>query len=272
MKAGQYRIGFIGFGHMAQTLFKSMDHFKLISRSQILFTRRDPAKARKNQEEFGITSSTIEHIVQSADLIILGTRPQDLSPVLNELQKFDLKNLWVISIVTGHKISHLQKFLKNCSIIRAMPNLPISVGEGMTSLAMGPNTPSEFQSFTRLLFRGMGKIIEIKEEELNFATGIAGSGPAYVFALIEAAARFAESKGISYESAKTMAAQMFLGASKMVLESKGEIADLIQHVTVPKGTTDAGFSVFNAAHVAKEFVHTLERAASRAEEIARENS
>jgi pyrroline-5-carboxylate reductase len=124
MKISASRVGFVGFGHMAQILFRSIDLAKLIPRSQILFTRRDQGKMRKNQEEFGITSASLETLVERSDLIFLCIRPQQADQVLEHLAKIGVSDKRVISILAGLKIAYFEKRLPGAAVIRAMPNLP----------------------------------------------------------------------------------------------------------------------------------------------------
>ncbi|HLB52083.1 MAG TPA: pyrroline-5-carboxylate reductase [Chlamydiales bacterium] len=268
MQINQYRLGFLGFGHMAKALCRAIDKSRLIPRSQILFCQRDLGRMKENQQTFGITATSLKNLVDTSDLLLLCVRPSELEVLLKDLKALSLSHQWVISIVAGVKIAHIQTFLGKIPVIRAMPNLPTEVGMGMTTLSFSPESPLEFQSLSRLLFKGMGEIAELPEIKMDIATAIAGSGPAYVFALIEAAARLGEKNGIPYAVARRMAAQTFLGAGKMILESPEAIQDLIQSIAVPNGITEAGFRAFREHKVESGFEETLLAAFRRACELA----
>ena len=270
MKVSDYRIGFIGFGHMAQILFRALDQCRLIPRSQVLFTRRDRDKIRSCEQEFGITASSLENTVAKSDLLFLCVRPQQIGGILEKLRQIGVGQKLLISIAAGVKSSYIEKFLENCSLIRAMPNLPAAVGAGMTILSYGSQTTVEFRSLTHLLFGAMGEIVELSEHLMDLATGIAGSGPAYVFSLIEAAARLGEKGGIPYDKALKIGAQTFLGSAKILLQENTPVADLIQKIAVPNGTTEAGLKVLRAVDLDKHFASVMEAAATQAKALSEE--
>ena len=268
MKISASRIGFIGFGHMAQILFRSIDLAKLIPRSQILFTRRDQGKMRKNEQEFGITSASLETLVEMSDLIFLCIRPQQADMVLEHLAKIGVSGKRIVSILAGLKISYFEKRLDGAALIRAMPNLPAELGEGVTILSYGARADLEFCSLVKLFFQNMGLVVELSEQQMDLATGIAGSGPAYVFSLIEAAARLGESGGIPYEKALKIAAQMFFGSAKVLLQDGVNVSQLIQTIIVPNGTTEAGMKTLKESEVEKRFAAVLNAASLRSKEIS----
>lgn len=272
MRVSEYRIGFIGFGHMAQIIYRSIDQAKLIPRSQILFMRRDPEKIRKNEQEFGITATSLENLVSKSDLLFLCVRPQQAEPILKQLARFKVENKLFISILAGIRTAYFKKFLGSAAVIRAMPNQPAEVGEGMTILASGSQDDIEFRSLANLLFKGMGEVIELPEDLIDLTTGIAGSGPAYVFSLIEAAARLGEKGGVPYEKSLKIAAQTFLGSAKILLKEGVDVAELIQKIAVPNGTTEAGLKVFKETDVEKRFQAVMQAASDRSKAISEEFS
>ncbi|MBI5272666.1 MAG: pyrroline-5-carboxylate reductase [Chlamydiia bacterium] len=268
MKMNEYHVGFVGFGHMAQILFRSVDLAKLIPRSQILFTRRDPHKIRQSEEEYGITATSLKTLSEKSDVILLCVRPAQVDPILHELASFDLHGKVVISILAGVQIPVFEKILINRPIIRAMPNILSAVTMGMTTLAYGAHVQAEHRSFVHQFFQSMGEIAELPEKLMDLATALAGSGPAYIFALIEAVARFGVKGGMDYGIALKMAAQTFCGAGKMLLE-KGDLPEtLIQQISTPNGVTEAGNRLFAALEIGKRFQAVFEAAAKRAQEMA----
>jgi pyrroline-5-carboxylate reductase len=140
---------------------------------------------------------------------------------------------------------------------------------GMSVFTYSPNPSIEFRSFSNLLFSCMGEIIEVPESMMDISCGIAGSGPGFVFRLIDAMAREGEKEGLSYSKALQMAAQTFMGAAGLVLK-KGQPETLLNQITVPNGTTEAGLKVMSSFHMEEHFRAVVAGAAKRSKELSEE--
>ncbi len=269
MKISEYHLGFVGFGHMAQVIFRAIDRAKLIPRSQITFIRRDPDKMRENEKEFGITSTSLENLLNRSQIVLLGVRPNQAEFVLRDMARLRFEeSKMVISVLAGIKLAFYQKYLKN-PVLRVMPNIASAVGEGMSVFTYGPHPSLEFRSLTNLLFSCMGEVIEVSESLMDISCGIAGSGPGFVIRLIEAMARAGEKQGLTYAKSLKMAAQTFAGAAKLIL--KGDLPEsLLTQIAVPNGTTEAGFKVMNATHLDLHFQSVVEACSKRSEELSEE--
>jgi pyrroline-5-carboxylate reductase len=269
MKMGEHHIGFMGFGHLAQVIFSALVRAKIVPRSNVLFIRRDRAKMQENEEKFGITATSLANLVNESDLIFLCMRPQQAEESLKELKEAgQLEGKGIVTLLAGKKISFYQKHLgEKIQIVRAMPNVASSISEGMTILAFGPRPSAYFKSSINLLFSALGAVAEMNEDLMDTATAMAGSGPGFVFRFIESMARSGEKAGIPYEQALKIAAQVFAGASRLIL--KGETpADLIQKIATPNGVTQAGFDVMSKSEIEKHFHSVIEAAASRSRELS----
>lgn len=269
MRVSDYNLGFIGFGHMAQVIFSAIDRAKLIPRSQIGFIRRDRDKMRQNEREFGITSTSLENLIDKSDVLILGIRPGQAHSVLQDLKRLKLDgSKTVVSVLAGVKLSYYQKFLQN-PMLRVMPNLASEVAMGMSVFTYSANATNEFKSLTHLLFSCMGEIIEVPEAMMDICCGIAGSGPGFVFRLIEAMARAGEKEGLAYPKALKMAAQTFAGAAKLILK-KGEPELLLQQIATPNGTTEAGLKMMTHSLIDEHFQKVVAASAKRSKELSEE--
>lgn len=266
-KISEMHIGFIGFGHMAQVIFSAIDRARLIPRSQVSFTRRDPQKMRENEKTFGITSTSLETLIEKSDLIILGVRPAQAKQVLEQLKGIDPAKM-VVSVLAGVKLAVYRKYLKN-PLLRVMPNIASEVGMGMSTFTYSGKPSEDFRSVTHLLFSCMGEVIEVPEEMMDISVGISGSGPGFVFRLIEAAARVGEKKGIPYPDALKMAAQTFMGAGKLVLK-KGNIENLLIQIATPNGTTEAGLRKMTELKIDEHYQAVVEASAKRSHELSEE--
>lgn len=270
MKISEYHLGFIGFGHMAQVIFKAIDGAKLIPRSHVFFHRRDPDKARKNEQEFGITATSLENLVKNSQILIIGVRPNQAEQVLKELKRMGVEGKMVITVIAGIKLAFYQKFLGSKNfLLRVMPNVASAVGEGMSVFTFGPNPSMEFRSVANLLFSCMGEVIEVPEELTDISTALAGSGPGFVFRLIDAFARVGERNGLTYGKALKMAAQTFAGAARLILKG-AQPETLIQQIATPNGTTEAGFKVMTQTEIEKLFQSVAEASAKRSKELSEE--
>jgi pyrroline-5-carboxylate reductase len=269
MKVSDYKLGFVGFGHMAQVIFSAIDRAKLIPRSQICFIRRDRDKMKQNEQEFGITSTSLENLVDKSNVIILGVRPAQAAHVLQDLKHLNMdESKLFVSMLAGVKLSYYQKFF-HCPTLRVMPNIASEVAMGMSVFTYSPNPSLEFRSLTNILFSCMGEIIEVPEEMMDISCGLAGSGPGFVFRLIEAMAREGERHGLTYVKALKMAAQTFAGAAKLVLK-KGQPEMLLQQIATPNGTTEAGLKMMTASLMDETFQKVVATSAKRSKELSEE--
>lgn len=271
MKISDYHLGFIGFGHMAQVIFQAIDRAKLIPRSQVLFVRRDRDKMRQNEKDFGITATSLENLVDKSQIIIVGVRPNQADFVLRDLARLKIdESKMIVSLLAGIKLAYYQKYLgtKN-PLLRVMPNIAAAVAEGMSVFSYGPQPSLEFRSITNLLFSCMGEVIEVPEDMMDICCGIAGSGPGFVFRLIEAMARTGEKQGLSYSKSLKMAAQTFLGAAKLIVKG-AQPETLLQQIATPNGTTEAGLKIMTAFRMDDHFQAVVEASAKRSKELSEE--
>ena len=269
MKVSDCHLGFIGFGHMAQVLFKAIDRAKLIPRSQVHFIRRDRDKMKQNEQEFGLTSTSLEHLVDRSNILILGVRPAQAELVLEHLKRLHLDaSKLVISVLAGVQLSYYRKFLKN-PLLRVMPNIASDVAMGMSVFTYSQNTSNELRSLAHILFSCMGEVMEVPESMMDIACGMAGSGPGFVFRLIQAMAREGEKEGLASPQALKMAAQTFMGAAKLVLK-KGETEVLLQQIATPNGTTEAGLRMMTSSRMDEQLQAVIAASAKRSKELSQE--
>ena len=269
MKMGEYRLGFIGFGHMAQALFEAIDRAKIFPRSHITFIRRDPMKMKANQEKFGITSSSLETLVRTSQCLILAVRPAQASQIVEAMAQLGVQDKMIMTVIAGLPISFYQKILgAKAQILRAMPNIASSIGEGMSLFAFSSTASQEMRSLAQRLFSNMGSVAEIEEAWMDISTGISGSGPGFVFRLIAAMARAGEEEGLPYDIALKMSAQTFAGAARLILNGASP-KDLIHQIASPHGTTEAGFKVMSELQVDQHFQTVILAAAQRSKELSK---
>lgn len=233
-------LGFIGAGNMGYAMLKGASH--VMKKEELLYTDVNLQRLEQVKENTGISYViSNRELVQNVKYIVLAVKPQYLDGVLHEIKEMVTKEHIVIAIAPGISISHYKNFFgQNVKIVRAMPNTPALVNEGMTGICMSEDTFSqEEKEVIYKFFASFGKSEEVSENLMNAVTCVSGSSPAYVYMFIEALADSAVKYGIPRDKAYVFAAQTVMGSAKMVLETKEHPGKLKDQVCSPGGTTIA---------------------------------
>ena len=235
-------IGFLGAGKMATALAKGLINAKIAKTGDIIAA--DPVDgARKHFiDETGakIANSNLE-VVKAADVLVIATKPDQVAAVLNEIRPAYTAKHLLISIAAGVPIAKLEAGLDNSArVIRVMPNTPALIGLSATAFALGKSATAEDGKLAERLFSSVGIAFQLKESLLDAVTGLSGSGPAYVYMIIEALSDGGVAAGLPRDVATRLAAQTVLGSAKMVLETNLHPGVLKDMVTSPGGTTVEG--------------------------------
>ncbi|HEX9048719.1 MAG TPA: pyrroline-5-carboxylate reductase [Verrucomicrobiae bacterium] len=249
----QLKIGFLGAGKMATALAKGLLNAKLVQPDQLFAADPIPVARDHFAAQTGAKALAVNlDLAKAANVLILATKPDQVSAVLTEIAgAFSAKHL-LISIAAGVTLARLEDVLPAGSrVIRVMPNTPALVGAGASGFALGKNaTPADGELAQKLL-SAVGVALPVKESLLDAVTGLSGSGPAYVYQFIEALSDGGVASGLPRDVATRLAAQTVLGSAKMVLETGLHPGSLKDQVTSPGGTTIEG-------------VHELEKGGLRA--------
>ncbi|MFO1518576.1 MAG: pyrroline-5-carboxylate reductase [bacterium] len=264
-------IGFIGGGNMAQALISGMIR-QGMTPQQIFVSDPDPQKLRKLAQKFKISSVKNNlDLMQKCRTIVLATKPQDLIPILREIAPA-VSGHTMISIAAGiDRATLLKPFKGALRLIRAMPNNPALIGEGITGLYGPPSLSATEKKAVEAVFRGSGDVLWVnREADLDAVTGVSGSGPAYVYRFVEALGRAGEKVGLPTDVAYRLALKTTLGAA-LTLQKTGKLPqELIPLVTSKKGTTLAGLQVMEEKGFEKLLEQTVKAATKRAGEIRKE--
>lgn len=263
-------IGFIGGGNMGEALISGLlgsqnsvpDH---IICSDVRQERLDELKQR-----FGIQTTTDNQaVIKAADIVIYAVKPQIIAEVIKETAAgLDMSKL-VISIAAGVPLAAIESLInKDLRLIRAMPNVCVAVKEGATAIATGAHTKPQDVELAMAIFNSVGRCIFLKENYLMDAiTGLSGSGPAYIFLIVDALADAGVKVGLSRKEALLLSSQTILGAAKMLLETKihpGQLKDL---VTSPGGTAIAGLHTLEKGGLRTTLINAVEAATLRSKEL-----
>ena len=264
------KIAFIGSGHMAEAMIGGLLAAGVCD-SDALWAS-DPVTARRDRLKslFSIrVGAENRQAVTWADIVILAVKPQSLPTVLSEIGA-DLNRVLVISIAAGVTIQSIARQASpGTRIIRAMPNTPALVREGITALAWDEEVREEDSLVARTIFEAVGRVIPVEERLMDAVTGLSGSGPAYVFLVLEALADGGVKMGLPRQTAELLAVQTVLGAARMVLETGTHPATLKDRVASPGGTTIAGLHQLEQGKFRATLMGAVEAATKRSQELAR---
>jgi pyrroline-5-carboxylate reductase len=265
-------VAFIGGGNMAEALVKGVLATGKTGIDPKSVRVADPLEARRTflADTYGIEAfADNREAMAGARLVILAVKPQVIDEVLVQIQDEVKDAQVVVSIVAGVTIARIHAHLyADTKVVRAMPNTPALVGEAASAITPGPGVTPEELGEVRDLFAAVGSVVVVTEEQMDAVTGLSGSGPAYVFTVVEALADGGVKMGLPRDVAVTLAAQTVLGAARMVLSTGTHPAKLKDMVTSPGGTTSAGLHVLERAGVRGAFIGAVEAAARRARELA----
>ena len=232
------RITFIGGGAMGEAMVKCLLIKKVTMPQDMAVSDVSPARCELLSKEYGV-STLIDNrkAAANADLIILAVKPHNLPQVMVEIKNLAHKQL-VISIVAGATLSSLCQGLNHSSVIRAMPNMPAQIGEGMTIWTASAETEQKQKKLAQTILGALGKEIYVSNEKyLDMATALSGSGPAYVFLFIEALVDAGVHIGLPRDIAQELVMQTILGSTRTVEKTGKHPADLRNMITSPGGTT-----------------------------------
>lgn len=206
--------------------------------------------------------------VEKADIIILAVKPQHMQEVLEEISAHVNKKL-VISIAAGISLDYLSGYLKGAKLIRSMPNNPALVGAGITAISPAADAGLHAVQVAEEIFKSIGEVIILEEKYQDAVTGLSGSGPAFVYLMLQGMIEGGLKSGLDKEVAGKLALQTMLGAVK-TLQQSGKMPDeLISMVASPGGTTEKGLAVLEKGRLKEIISQAIEAATKRAKELNR---
>ena len=260
------KLGFIGGGNMAHALIVVLKNQQFVMQN-ITVIELD-ANKREELGHLGVNATDTITSVQVCDVIVLAIKPQQLPAMAKTLATLLTKQL-VISIAAGIRLSDLSRWLGNYSaIIRAMPNTPAQIQAGVTGLYAMPSVSKAQIALADQVLSAAGATVWLdSEQKLDAVTAISGSGPAYVFYLIEALQAAALELGLNAEQAKQLSVATFKGASLLADASHTPINMLREQVTSKGGTTEVGLLSLQASHVKQAIMLATQKACERAKTL-----
>jgi pyrroline-5-carboxylate reductase len=262
-------IAFLGAGNMATALIEGILRAKVCAPSQIIASDIDAARLQQLAAAHGIRTTTSNaEACKGASILVLCVKPQVFPQLAEDLHAHGQPGALAVSIMAGVPISAMEaKLPKGCRVVRAMPNTPALVQASATALAAGTLTSESDIALAQKLFDAVGISIVVKEPLLDAVTGLSGSGPAYVFRMIEGLVEAGVEAGLTEAQALALTAQTVLGAGKLVQNSSDSPAELRRKVTSPGGTTVAGLGALEERGFFDAVKLAVQRATTRATEL-----
>jgi pyrroline-5-carboxylate reductase len=266
----QPTVGFIGGGNMARSLIGGMiqDGYPA---SAIQVCDPDPAQ-RERLLQFDIQAEAdAAAIVDRCECLVLAVKPQVMQSVIAGIREATGRaNPLFISIAAGIRVATLEKWLlREAPVVRCMPNTPALIQTGATAMYANPRITAEQRDFAETLLRSVGLTVWLQDESLlDAVTALSGSGPAYIFLVIEAMQAAGIALGLSPEYSRLLSLQTAFGAAKMALEDEEPVSILRERVTSKGGTTEKALEVFRDGQLPELFLKAMTAACRRSQELA----
>ncbi len=268
-------VAILGAGSMGGAIARGLAASQLAAQG-LTATNRTRAKADELAGLDGVTSIALQDrssgntdAAAAAGIVLIGVKPAMVPDLLREISPVLQRGTVVVSLAAGVTIATFEGILgPGIAVLRAMPNTPAVVGKAVTGLAAGATADDADVAVARRLFETVGTVIELPEDRIDALGTISGSGPAYVFLLIEELTKAAIAKGFSPADARTMAEQTFIGAAALLAASDVDPAELRRRVTSPKGTTERAIAVLQNANLDELFTTATDAALARSKELA----
>ncbi|MCX8031235.1 MAG: pyrroline-5-carboxylate reductase [Thermodesulfovibrionales bacterium] len=259
-------IGFIGGGNMAEAIIKGILKGHKFKKEDIIVSEPRDERRQHLEKTFGIvTTNNNKYIVSKSSIIILAVKPQNMDDVIKEIEGTVKESQTIVSIAAGIRLSYLKEKLKTSNIIRVMPNTPALVLESMSVITADSLSEEQLKPVNEI-FLSIGKVIYLSEKEMDAVTALSGSGPAFIAYFIECLIKAAVKLGLTEEVSTLLATQTLTGTC-CLLQSGMPPNKVLQMVTSPGGTTEAGLKKLKEREFEEIMAETLTAAFNRSREL-----
>ncbi len=255
---------------MAGILLRAFLQAGLFSPGQVMATVAHAGRAEALQGRLGVPCGTSNReAARGADILILGVKPTQVTGVVQEIRPELTGGKLIISIAASVTLAAIEAAAgEGIAVVRAMPNTPATLGAGITALVRGRYATTEQVALASRLFQAVGRVVEVDERHMDAVTGLSGSGPAFLYIILEALAEAGVNVGLPREIATVLAAQTAYGAARMVLETGAHPALLKDEVTTPAGCTVDGILELEEGGLRVTLIKAVKRATERARALA----
>ncbi|HMC22485.1 MAG TPA: pyrroline-5-carboxylate reductase [Thermoanaerobaculia bacterium] len=261
-------IGFVGAGNMAEAMIRGLLRGEVFKPKQVTASAPREERQRELADKYGIRATADNREAAGQSIVVLSVKPQILSRVLEEVADAIGAESLVISIAAGVPVAAIQSKLRpGTRVVRAMPNTPALVDAGATAIARGEHARESDLEDAKRIFDAVGVTVVLDESQLDAVTGLSGSGPAYVFLILEALSDAGVKVGLSRRTAQLLAAQTLLGSAKLLIETNEHPGRLKDMVTSPGGTAITGLHTLEHGGVRTTLMNAVEAATRRSREL-----
>jgi pyrroline-5-carboxylate reductase len=266
-------ICFLGAGSMTEAMISGLVDKNLLPSEQIsAINRGNMDRIQELSSRYGISCLPKEAAIAKADIIVLSVKPKDIAEAIRDIQPLTNPHQLFISVLAGISSDYISSLLGHpAAVIRTMPNTSAAVGLSATALAPGKHATETDIELAMQIFQAIGSVEIVQEENMHAVTGLSGSGPAYVYYLVEAMEEAGREIGLESGVARRLILQTIIGAAHMLRDRKEEPAVLRKQVTSPNGTTAAGIAVLEEHGFQEAMLACIKRAAARSEEMGKQS-
>ena len=267
----EHQIAIIGAGNIGRALIGGLLKGHDIDPGNIRASRRNESALTQLQEQFPgiITTTDNQEAVKGATIVILAVKPQVVLDIISEIKRVVKEDTLIISVLAGITTDTLHhKFELNLPVVRTMPNTPALVDEGATAMCKGTHANDANLEIARAVFEAVGTVEVVPEYLMDAITGLSGSGPAYIYMIIEALTDAGVKQGIPRTTAARLAAQTVFGAAKLVIDTQKHPAILRDEVTTPGGTTISAIAELESHGLRTMLINAVATATARSKELS----
>jgi pyrroline-5-carboxylate reductase len=266
------KIAIVGAGSMAEAFISGILENGLIDKENIWVTNHsNKDRLTYLTKTYGIqTTYDLKELFEETGIVMLAMKPKDASTSIQHIREYLTEQMLIISVIAGVSMDTIEALAgKTLSIVRSMPNTSATVGKSATALAANIRVSEDQIEKTRKIFGTVGLAKFVEEHHLDAVTGLSGSGPAYIYYLIEAMEKSAAEIGIEKQTAKELIVQTLIGAAEMVRVSTKSSAQLRKDVTSPGGTTEAGVRILEQYDVHEAFISCIKAATAQSKKMGK---
>ncbi|SET14175.1 pyrroline-5-carboxylate reductase [Salinibacillus kushneri] len=266
------KMSFVGAGSMAESIMSGILNKQVVRPDQIYVTNKEDRERLEHIKTIYDVkiSSDKKGVMEDADIIILAMKPKDVTDAINSIREYVSENQLVVSVLAGISTSYVEQELnQDVAVIRAMPNTSASIGFSATAIAAGKFAKSNQMNMVRQLFETIGTTTVVDEDDLHVVTGLSGSGPAYIYYLVEAMEAAAKESGLKEEISKELIVQTLVGAAEMLKNTQASPEELRQKITSPGGTTQAGLETLERYKYQEALMECIKNAKERSIELGK---
>lgn len=264
------KIVIVGAGSMAEAFISGILENGLIERKNVWVTNNsNQARLNHLKKQYGIRSSyDLTALFTGADVVMLAMKPKDAASAIGYIGENLTKEMLIVSVLAGVSMNTIEALAgKPLAVARAMPNTSAAVGKSATAIAVNNWVSEEQLATTKQLFETVGLATFVEEDQLDAVTGLSGSGPAYIYYLIEAMEKSAVEIGLDKQMGQELIVQTLIGAAEMVKNSTKSPEQLRKEVTSPGGTTEAGIRVLEEHGIQQAFISCIKAAAAQSKKL-----